>query len=26
LDPVKLAATTAVAQAILNLDATIWKR
>ena len=26
LDPVKLAAATAVAQAVLNLDATIWKR
>jgi hypothetical protein len=26
LDPVELAATTALAQAILNLDATVWKR
>ncbi|MFG0255383.1 MAG: DUF1553 domain-containing protein, partial [Rhodopirellula sp. JB053] len=26
LDPVELAATTAVCQTILNLDATIWKR
>jgi hypothetical protein len=26
LDPVQLAATTELAQAILNLDATVWKR
>jgi hypothetical protein len=26
LNPVELAATTALAQAILNLDATVWKR
>ena len=26
LDPVELAATTALAQTILNLDATVWKR
>ena len=26
LDPVELAATTALAQTVLNLDATIWKR
>jgi hypothetical protein len=26
LDVVKLAATTEVTQAILNLDATVWKR
>jgi hypothetical protein len=26
LDPVELAATTALTQTILNLDATVWKR